>query len=150
MNAVPGGATKVVVDCPGVSPPPPAVSFSNALRIGERLVMSGMHAGDGAGGVAGDGSCLDQARISLGKIKTLVEAAGGVMDDVVLIRAYVTRIEDKVAVNRARSECFSPPYPCSTLVEVSRLVHPEVVVELEAEAIVGLTRSGEQRSGTSG
>lgn len=136
-----GAREKNVVEAPGVHSPPAGVSFSNALRIGDRLVISGMHAGDGAGGVEGDGSCLDQARRCLGKIRALVESAGGVMDDVVLIRAYVTSVQDKTAVNRARLECFIDPYPCSTLVEVSQLVYPGLLVELEAEAVIGLTRT---------
>lgn len=125
---------KVAVESSLVVTPPDGVSFSNALLIGPRLIMSGMHAGEG------QGSCLDQTRECLRKIKALVEEAGGVIDDVVLIRAYVTKIEDKASVNQARSEYFAVPYPCSTLVEVSRLVFPGLLVELEAEAIVGLTQ----------
>jgi 2-iminobutanoate/2-iminopropanoate deaminase len=125
---------KIGVDCSVVPPPPQGVAFSNALLIGDRLVVSGMHASDG------QGSCLEQAREALDRIKALVEAAGGSIDDVVSIRAYVTSVEDKVAVNRAKTEYFTAPYPCSTLVEVNRLVLPGLVVELEAEAIVGLTR----------
>lgn len=128
---------QAVVDAPAVNAPPPAARFSNGLLLGDRLLLSGMHAGDGTGGVLGDGSPHDQARVTFEKIRALVEAAGGVMDDVVLLRVYLTRIEDKADVGRARAGFFSAPYPCSTLVQVSGLVDPGLVVEVEVEAVVG-------------
>lgn len=128
---------QTVVDAAAVNAPPAAARFSNALLLGDRLVVSGMHAGDGQGGVLGDGSPQDQARVTFDKIQALVESAGGVMDDVVLLRVYLTRIDDKADVGRARAAFFAEPYPCSTLVEVSGLVDPGLVVEVEAEAVIG-------------
>ena len=133
---------QTVIDAAGVNAPPPAARFSNALLLGARLVVSGMHAGDGQGGVLGDGSPQDQARVTLEKIKALVEAAGGVMDDVVLLRVYLTRIDDKADVGRARAGFFTEPYPCSTLVQISGLVDPGLVVEIEAEAVIGSSARG--------
>jgi len=121
----------------GVDEPPRPTMFSNARLIGDHLFISGMHAGDGAGGILGDGSTYDQARQALRKIQRLVEAAGGAMDDVIVLRLYLTDIGEKAEVGRARAEFFTGDFPCSTLVEVSGLVEPRLTVEIEAQAIVG-------------
>lgn len=137
---------QTVVETPAVSAPPPAARFSNALLLGDRLVLSGMHAGDGQGGVLGDGSPHAQARVTFEKIQALVEAAGGAMDDVVLLRVYLTRIDDKADVGRARADVFTEPYPCSTLLQVSGLVDHGLVVEIEAEAVIGSSAAGRVRA----
>ena len=85
----------------------------------------------------GDGSAYDQTRRALTKVKALVEAAGGVMDDVQNLRVYLTDIQDKGEVGRARTEFFTGDFPCSTLVEVSALVEPGLTVEIEAEGVIG-------------
>ncbi|MFD0900637.1 RidA family protein [Actinomadura sediminis] len=105
--------------------------FSNGKRVGDRFVLSGMHAGTGEGGT------YEQARRALAKIKALVEAAGGTMDDVLALRVYLTDIADKAEVGRARAEFFTGDFPCSTLVEVSRLAEPGLTVEIEAEGVIG-------------
>ncbi|QFG27250.1 RidA family protein [Actinomadura sp. WMMB 499] len=105
--------------------------FSNGKRVGDRFVLSGMHAG------TGQGSTYEQARRTLAKIQALVEAAGGAMDDVLALRVYLTDIADKAEVGRARAEFFTGDFPCSTLVEVSRLVEPGLTVEIEAEGVIG-------------
>lgn len=128
------------VHAPGVDEPPRPTMFSNARLLGDQLFVSGMHAGDGAGGILGDGSTYDQARQALSKIQRLVEAAGGVMDDVVVLRLYLTDVDEKAEVGRARAEFFTGDFPCSTLVEVSGLVDPRLTVEIEAQAIIGSSR----------
>jgi len=128
---------QTVVDAAAVNAPPTAARFSNGLLVGDRLVLSGMHAGDGKGGLLGDDTAHDQARVTFEKIKSLVEAAGGVMDDVLLLRVYLTRIGDQADVGRARAAFFAEPYPCSTLIQVSALVSPVLVIEIEAEAVIG-------------
>lgn len=125
------------VHAAGVDEPPRPGMFSNARVIGDQVFVSGMHAGDGAGGILGDGSTEDQARQALTKIRRLVEAAGGAMDDVVMLRVYLTDIDDKAAVGRARAEFFTGDFPCSTLVEVSGLVDPRLTVEIEAQGVLG-------------
>lgn len=125
------------VHAPQVDEPPRPGMFSNARRIGDDLFLSGMHAGDGRGGVLGDGSAYDQAKQTLTKVRHLVEAAGGTMDDVVLLRVYLTDIGDKAEVGRARSEFFTGDFPCSTLVQVGALVDPGLCVEIEAQAMIG-------------
>lgn len=128
------------VHAAGVDEPPRPGMFSNARLVGEQLFVSGMHAGDGAGGILGDGSTYDQARHALTKVQRLVESAGGTMDDVVVLRLYVTDIDEKGDVGRARAEFFTGDFPCSTLVEVSGLVDPRLTVEIEAQAVIGLSR----------
>ncbi|MFH9643278.1 RidA family protein [Streptomyces albidoflavus] len=129
--------TARAVDSEEVAGPPRPGMFSHAKVVGDRFSLSGMHAGDGRGGVLGDGSAYDQARCALTKVKALVEAAGGVMDDVQNLRVYLTDIQDKGEVGRARSEFFTGDFPCSTLVEVSALVEPGLTVEIEAEGMIG-------------
>jgi enamine deaminase RidA (YjgF/YER057c/UK114 family) len=111
--------------------------FSNGRLVGDQLFVSGLHAGDGAGGILGDGSTYDQAKHAFTKIRRLVEAAGGAMDDVVTLRIYLTDIDEKAEVGRARAEFFTGDFPCSTLVEVSGLVDPRLTVEIEAQAVLG-------------
>jgi enamine deaminase RidA (YjgF/YER057c/UK114 family) len=124
------------IDSPAVAPPPPGL-FSNAKLVGNQLFVSGMHAGDGKGGVAGDGSTYAQAREALVRIRHLVEAAGGTMNDIVKLGVFTTRIADRAEISRARREFFSGDFPCSTLVEVGALVEPALTVEIEAIAIIG-------------
>ena len=128
----------------GVDEPPRPQMFSNARLVGDQIFISGLHAGNGDGGILGDGSTYDQARQTFSKIRRLVEAAGGVMDDVVVLRLYLTDIDEKASVGRARAEFFTGDFPCSTLVEVSGLVDPRLTVEIEAQGVIGssaLTRS---------
>lgn len=129
------------VHAPGVEEPPRPGMFSNARLIGDQLFVSGMHAGDGAGGILGDGSTYDQARRTLIKIRLLVEAAGGAMDDVVMLRLYLTNINEKGEAGRARGEFFTGDFPCSTLVGISALVDPRLKIEIEAHAILGSSSS---------
>lgn len=125
------------VTAPGVDEPPRPGMFSNARVVGDQIFVSGLHAGDGSGGILGDGSTYDQARQAFTKIQRLVEAAGGVMDDIVVLRLYLTDIDEKAEVGRARAEFFTGDFPCSTLVEVSGLVDPRLTVEIEAQGVLG-------------
>ncbi|MFW0794819.1 RidA family protein [Gordonia sp. CPCC 205515] len=110
--------------------------WSNCLRIGDLVMVSGMtaRADDGETVVGGD---YDQAMVVFGKIKNLVEAAGGVMDDVVKMTIYVTEIGNNTEVWKARQEFFTGDFPACTLVEVSSLAKPEIRLEIEATAVVG-------------
>ena len=124
------------VNSPAV-PAAPTGIFTNAKRVGDMLFVSGMHAGDGKGGVVGDGSTYAQAREALTRIRHLVEAAGGTMNDVVKLGVFATNIADRLEISRARREFFIGDFPCATLVEVSALVEPTLTVEIEAIAIIG-------------
>ena len=79
----------------------------------------------------------EQAKVIFGKIKGMVEAAGGAMADVVKVTIYVTDIKNNTKVWKARAEIFKGNFPASTLVEVSALAAPEILVEIEAIAHIG-------------
>ena len=83
----------------------------------------------------------EQAKATLTKIKHLIEEAGGRMDDIVKVNIFVTDIKRREEVWRARREFFTGDFPVSTLVEVSALATPELLVEIEAVAILGARQS---------
>ena len=111
--------------------------WSNCLRVGDTVYVSGMtaRAADGQT-ILGDNE-HDQAMVVFQKIKDLVEASGAVMDDVVKMTIYVTRISHNTEIWGARREFFTGDFPACTLVEVSSLAKPEILLEIEATAIVG-------------
>ena len=127
--------SKKAVSSPHVPDPPPQ-TWSNCLVIGNQVFVAGMTARQGTELVGGD-SMYGQAKAIFAKIKHLVEAAGGKMDDVVKVIIYVTDIQRREEVWKARREVFTDPFPVSTLVEVRSLFPKEVLVESEAVAILG-------------
>lgn len=110
--------------------------FSNARVCGTHFVVSGMHAGTPNGPIGGD-DVYAQAQEAFRRVAALVEAAGASVNDIMILRIYLTDMRDKAAVGRARAEVFHGDFPCSTLVEVSALVEPGLKVEIEAQGIVG-------------
>ena len=124
------------VSSPHVREPRPQ-TWSNCKVYGDHVYISGMTAHDLEGNVAGDGSMYDQSRRTFEKIKHLVEAAGGTMNDVIKVNIFVTDIAEREEVWRARAEFFTGAFPASTLVEVSALATPALKVEIEAQAFLG-------------
>ena len=116
---------------------PKSETWSNCKIYGNHVYISGMTAHDLAGNVVGDGSMYDQSKRTFEKIKNLVEAAGGTMNDVIKVNIYVTDITEREEAWRARAEFFTGNFPASTLVEVSALATPELKVEIEAQAFLG-------------
>lgn len=124
------------IACPAV-PDLPTASWTNAYRHGNEVVMSGMTGHPATREAAEQGQALDayaQTLVVLRKLEALVQAAGGHRHNLVKTVVYVTDIADKDAVGRARREFFGAHTPCSTLVEVSGLVFPELKVEIDAWA----------------
>jgi 2-iminobutanoate/2-iminopropanoate deaminase len=115
-------------------PEPPAERWSNCLVSDGIAYVSGMTARDG-NTISGDE--YEQSKVIFGKIKHMVEAAGGAMSDVVKITVYLTNIKNNTKVWQARREFFTGDFPASTLVEVSALAVPEILVEIEAIAHIG-------------
>ncbi len=115
---------------------PPEETWSNCLRIGNHVYIAGMTARGGEFDSIDGAGAYQQARIIFTKIQNLIEAAGGTMADIVKVNIFVTRIDDRKEVWRARREFFTDIFPVSTLVEVSALALPEMEVEVEAVAIL--------------
>jgi enamine deaminase RidA (YjgF/YER057c/UK114 family) len=115
----------------------PRVGYSRAVRVGDRICVSGTTATDDAGEIVGVGDPYEQARRAMRNVVAAVEAAGGDVGDVVRTRMYVVDIDDWEHVGRAHAEVFGDVRPATSMVEVSRLVDPELLVEVEAEAVVG-------------
>jgi len=116
---------------------PPPETWSNCLVVGDQIFIAGMTARSQDFETIGEGGEYAQAKAIFEKIQTLVEAAGGTMADIVKVNIFVTDISKRDEVWRARREFFSGDFPVSTLVEVSALALPEMVVEVEAVGFIG-------------
>ena len=128
------------VSSPHVKEPAPG-TWSNCRVHGNQVFIAGMTAGDGKGGLLGDGSVYSQARETFTKIKHLIEAAGGTMNDIVRVDIYVTDITQREEVWKARKEFFTGDFPTSTLVEVRALAIPQLMVEVNAIGFLGAAAS---------
>jgi 2-iminobutanoate/2-iminopropanoate deaminase len=116
-------------------PEPPADTYSPCLMGGGMVYVAGQHAGRADGTIEGDGTMGSQAAIALQKIKLLVEAAGATMADVAKLNVYVTDISQRSGVTEARKKFFKGDFPTSTLVEISALAQPGLLVEIDAVAV---------------
>ncbi|RJF92236.1 RidA family protein [Noviherbaspirillum saxi] len=110
----------------------PIATWSNCLVVGNEIALSGMTAHPASR--QAELGTYDQTMTVLKKIRALVEAAGGGIENIYKLVIYVTDIADKDEVGRARRDFFQAPYPCSTLIGVSGLVFPELKVEIDAFA----------------
>ncbi|MGH7624970.1 MAG: RidA family protein [Gemmatimonadaceae bacterium] len=115
----------------------PVVGYSRAVRVGNVIHVAGTTATDTNGAIVGKGDLYAQAIQALRNIERALAQAGATMADVVRTRVYLTDITRWQEAGRAHGEFFRDVRPASTMVEVSGLVNPEMLVEIEAEAVLG-------------
>ena len=113
------------------------VGYSRVVRAGSQVHVSGTTATDDAGDVVGEGDPYEQTMQALSNVESALEAADSRVEDVVRTRLFVVDMDDWEAVGKAHVEYFDEIRPATSMVEVSRLIDPALLVEIEAVAVVG-------------
>ena len=127
-------------NAPGVLKPFGIFSSAAWQAEGKVLHVSGHTSKDEDGNVVGIGDMAAQTRQVLENIKKVLESVGGEMADIAKVTVFITDMSGLDEIHRVRSEYFTKPYPASTLVEITRLVSPECMIEIEAVAVIPYDR----------
>ncbi len=129
---------------PGMSEP--VSHFTHVVRAGRLVFVSGCVATDGDGRVVGGNDIVAQTRQTLENIKRCLAAAGATFADICKVTVFLRNIGDREKVNTVRKEYFGAHRPASTLVEISRLVRDDYLIEIEATAVIPERRSAPSRA----
>lgn len=114
----------------------PVVGYCRAVKVGPHVFVAGTTATNEDGSIVGKGDLYLQTKTAIQNIERALRNAGASLSDVVRTRVYVTDIREWEKAGKAHGEFFGPVRPATTMVEVSRLVLPDMLVEVEAEAII--------------
>ena len=114
----------------------PVVGYSRAVRVDNRIWVSGTTSTGSDGAIVGKGDPYTQAKQAIANIERALVSAGAGLADVVRTRIYVTDMAHWQDIGRAHGEAFAAIRPASTMVEVSRLIDPDLLVEIEADAVI--------------
>jgi 2-iminobutanoate/2-iminopropanoate deaminase len=114
--------------------PEPLSHYTDAVRVGELLFLSGVVPVDGEGKLIGEGDVVEQARQVFRTIREVLAAAGATFADVAKVTVFLTDVDDRAKINPVRQEVFGAARPASTLVEISRLAVPGALIEVECMA----------------
>ena len=114
----------------------PLSHYTDAVRAGNLLFVSGIVPVDAAGALVGGDDVVEQARQVFRNMGDVLAAAGARPQDVVKVTVFLTHVDDRAAVNPVRAEFFGDARPASTLVEISRLIVPGARIEVEAVAVL--------------
>ena len=128
---------KTILESPEVARPAPGQIMSQGVKVpaGNLIFVSGQVARNSRGEVVGRGDIKAQTHQVIGNIRSVLEAAGATLEDVVKVTVFVTSVEHLSQIHEVRAQYFEKDYPASTLVEVSALANPDFLIEIEAISV---------------